>query len=143
MGERHWAAIGELFRIDHVEEDRRLQRPIRSEEATDSAVRLRRGLGDAVEYTVAEDDGRTIGGIGAWVSEKGVGLIEDVFVHPEHRGRRVASGLLAHAVRRARERGAGPVVIAAEPGDTPKHLYRRFGFEPTAVLRSYLAPTAS
>jgi hypothetical protein len=29
------------------------------------------------------------------------------------------------------------VAIGADVGDTPKHLYARFGFRPVAVARSY------
>lgn len=64
----------------------------------------------------------------------------DVFVHPDHRGHRVATGLLGLAVGRARGRGAGPVLIGAEPGDTPKRLYAALGFRPTAVTRSWSPP---
>jgi len=45
--------------------------------------------------------------------------------------------MIRHAVRQARDRGAGPILIGAEVNDTPKHLYARFGFRPAAVLRSY------
>jgi hypothetical protein len=45
--------------------------------------------------------------------------------------------MLRFAIGTARERGAGPVVIGAEVDDTPKRLYARFGFRPTAVTRSY------
>lgn len=77
------------------------------------------------------------GCIAAWPGDDGIGLIEDVFVHPRHRRTGVATDLLRHAVGHARARGAGPVVIGAEVGDTPKHLYARFGFQPVAVARSY------
>ncbi|WP_299957112.1 GNAT family N-acetyltransferase [uncultured Modestobacter sp.] len=137
----HWAAVVELFRLDHVEEDRRLGRPARQPGATAEAVALRRALGEEVEYLLAQQDGRPIGCIASWVGEEGVGLIEDVFVHPDHRGRRVATALLGLAVGRVRARGAGPVLIGAEPGDTPKKLYATLGFRPTAVTRSWSPPT--
>lgn len=139
-----WEHVYRLFRIDHREEDARLGRPARPEEETASAVALRRGLGPAVTYLLAERDGDVAGCIAAWPGDGGAGMVagmvEDVFVHPDHRGRGVARDLLRHAVAHARSHGAGPVVIGAEVDDTPKHLYARFGFQPVAVTRSYVDP---
>jgi GNAT superfamily N-acetyltransferase len=132
-----WSEIHRLFRIDHLEEDARLGRPARSEQTTAAAVAVRRSLGPGVTYLLAERSGEVAGCIAYWPGEDGTGLIEDVFVEPRHRGAGVATDLLRHAVRSARDRGAGPVVIGAEVGDTPKHLYARFGFRPVAVARSY------
>jgi GNAT superfamily N-acetyltransferase len=132
-----WTEIRRLFRIDHLEEDSRLGRPARPEHATTSAVALRRSLGPGVAYLLAERSGEVAGCIAYWPGEDGTGLIEDVFVEPRHRGIGVATDLLRHAVTHARARGAGPIVIGAEVGDTPKHLYARFGFRPVAVARSY------
>jgi hypothetical protein len=38
----------------------------------------------------------------------------------------------------ARERGAGPVVIRADPGDTPKHFYNSLGFRPLHMGGEYI-----
>ncbi|GAA5130100.1 GNAT family N-acetyltransferase [Pseudonocardia adelaidensis] len=132
-----WAEVRRLFRIDHLEEDARRGRSARSEAATTAAVAVRRGLGPGVTYLLAERSGEVAGCVATWPGEDGVGLVEDVFVHPGHRHRGVASELLRHAVTHARRRGAPCVAIGAEVGDTPKHLYNRFGFRPVAVARSY------
>ena len=132
-----WSEIHRLFRIDHLEEDARLGRPVRSEGTTADAVALRRSLGPGVTYLLAERSGEVAGCIAYWPGEDRTGLVEDIFVEPRHRGAGVATDLLRHAVRNARDRGAGAVVIGAEVGDTPKHLYARFGFRPVAVARSY------
>ncbi|TQM15498.1 GNAT family N-acetyltransferase [Pseudonocardia kunmingensis] len=135
-----WAHVQRLFRIDHLEEDTRLDRPARSAEDTAAAVALRRRLG--VAYLLAERSGEVAGCIASWPGDEGVGMIEDVFVHPDHRRLGVATDLLRHAVGHARAHGAGPVLIGAEVDDTPKHLYARFGFRPATVARSYEAPPA-
>jgi GNAT superfamily N-acetyltransferase len=132
-----WAEVHRLFRIDHLEEDARLGTPARPEPATTAAVALRRSLGPGVTYLLAERSGEVAGCIACWPGEDGIGLIEDVFVEPGHRRAGVATNLLRHAVTHARARGAGPVAIGAEVGDTPKHLYAGFGFRPVAVARSY------
>jgi GNAT superfamily N-acetyltransferase len=137
VDEAGWAEIHRLFRIDHLEEDIRLGRPARPEQATTAAVALRRSLGPGVTYLLAERSGEVAGCIAYWPGEDGIGLVEDVFVEPRHRGAGVATDLLRHAVTQARARGAAAMVIGAEVGDTPKHLYARFGFRPVAVARSY------
>jgi hypothetical protein len=37
----------------------------------------------------------------------------------------------------ARSHGAGPIVIVADPTDTPKQIYARMGWRPIAVKREY------
>lgn len=132
-----WQAVLDLFRIDHLEEDERMQRTPRSVDETRSAVLLRRSLGPSVDYFLAGAYGRAIGCIAVGVGDDGIALIEDVFVHPDERGRGVATEMLRFAVQHARSRGAGPVIIGADADDTPKRLYARLGFRPTSVVRSY------
>lgn len=135
-----WKHIWNLFRLDHLEEDKRARRSPRPSRDTWSAIHLRRSLGPSVEYYVHEFGGSPSACIAVWVSDERVGMIEDVFVHPDRRGQQVATGMLRYAVHRARERGADTVVIGAEADDTPKHLYADFGFYPASVTRSYLRP---
>lgn len=136
-GDTDWQAIERLFRIDHLEEDARHGVPARPLEQTRAAIDLRRTLGPEVDYLLAERDGATVSTIAVWVSMKGIGVIEDVFVHPGQRGKGTATQMLRHAVARARARGAGSIMIGAEVDDTPKHLYHAFGFRPVSVQRSY------
>jgi hypothetical protein len=56
--------------------------------------------------------------------------------HRSHRG--LATALIHPCVADARSKGAGPVVIAADPTDTPKHMYAAMGFRPVAVYSHYL-----
>jgi GNAT superfamily N-acetyltransferase len=76
----------------------------------------------------------------SWPGENGVGIVEDLYCHPEFRHRGLATALIAHAVADCRERGAGPVLINSNIDDTPKHLYARMGFRPLFVTRSYTKP---
>lgn len=145
-----WDAIHGLFRIDHLEEDRRHGVDPRPPSATRAAVALRRSMAPEVRYLLAEADDPArpsnadagpLGSIAVWVSDDGIGLIEDVFVHPDARGAGLGTNLLRFAVHEARANGAREILIGAEVDDTPKQLYVRFGFRPAAVLRSYLRPT--
>jgi ribosomal protein S18 acetylase RimI-like enzyme len=58
----------------------------------------------------------------------GIGQVEDVQTHPDHRGRGLASTLVLAGVGIARATGAGTVFLRAEEADWPQHLYRRLGF---------------
>ncbi len=131
-----WRAIERLFRIDHIEEDRRAGRAERPASQTREAVLLRRSLAPAV-YFVARWDSRVVGCIGLWTRSDGAAMIEDVFVHPEARGEGIATEMLRFASGTARKLGSRSVLIGADVDDTPKRLYARFGFRPTAVTRSY------
>jgi GNAT superfamily N-acetyltransferase len=64
--------------------------------------------------------------------------VEDLFTHPDYRHRGLATALIAHCVADARARGAGPVVIGADPHDTPRQMYAALGFRPLFLSRGYL-----
>jgi GNAT superfamily N-acetyltransferase len=137
-----WAALRRLFRQDHIEEDEKAGRPVRPESATDDAITLRRGLvQEKAQYFVAEENGRLTGFVCSWPGDDGMGVIEDVFVHPDGRSRGLATSLITSAVRHARRDGPRPLVIGSDPDDTPKHLYARLGFVPTAVTTSLIPAT--
>jgi predicted N-acetyltransferase YhbS len=67
--------------------------------------------------------------------------VEDLFVDEAYRHRGLATSLIHHCVRKRREAGAGPVVIVADPTDTPKRMYAAMGFAPVAVSRGYWKPS--
>ena len=66
-----------------------------------------------------------------------MGKVEDLFTAPAFRRRGIATALIAHAVPDARARGAGPVLIGADPTDTPKAMYAAMGFAPVCAIRSF------
>ncbi|MDE5624426.1 MAG: GNAT family N-acetyltransferase [Alistipes sp.] len=64
--------------------------------------------------------------------------IANLAVDPAYQRRGIATDLIFHALRRAREAGHRRIEIAT--GDTsrgPLRLYRSFGFEPVEVERDY------
>jgi ribosomal protein S18 acetylase RimI-like enzyme len=67
----------------------------------------------------------------------GVGQVEDVLTHPDHRGRGYASALVLAALGSARSAGAEVVFLRAEEDDWPQHLYRRLGFTPLGRAHSF------
>ena len=82
-------------------------------------------------------DGAPRAFLSSWPGENGVGMVEDLFCHPQYRRRGLGTALLAHCVTDARERGAGPVLITSGVGDTPKHMYAAMGFRPLYVMRTW------
>jgi GNAT superfamily N-acetyltransferase len=96
-----------------------------------------------VRYLLAYEDGQPIGHCHAWEGLDGVGQVEDLFVHPAYRRRGVATALIHACVASARTHGAGPVVIVANPDDTPKRAYAALGWQPVAICRQYGSMTVA
>lgn len=90
-----------------------------------------------VQYVLAYDEGQPAGFCSTWKGTAGVGQIEDLFVHPAHRHRGLATALIDRCVATARRQGAGPMAIVADINDTPKEMYAALGWVPVAVCRQY------
>ncbi len=133
-----WETLERLTRADHEEEAQKFGHPIHSREVTTQMVAVRRGKCPPLRFWIAHLEGRDCAFFSSWPGTNGIGKVEDLFTLPEFRGRGVGTALIAHAVRDARERGAGPVLIGALTDDTPKHMYAALGFRPLCVLREYL-----
>lgn len=135
--EDDWKTIYDFFRIDHEEEDARAKVETRPEVITRAGVDLRRSVGTEATYYLASTGSEPEACIATWGNDDGIGIIEDVFVHPEARGRHIATNMLRFAVESLRRDGIDQVLIATDVADTPKHLYARFGFRPVFVRHSY------
>lgn len=131
-----WHRRGAMLRTDHLEEDARHGVPPRPIAQTEATIAHRAALEQYAPYLCAMHDGEVVGFLCTWVSPAGIGVIEDVFVDPAHRGRGLATTLLHRAVVDLRARGASTIGIAAEIGDAPATLYARLGFAPHHVVRS-------
>ncbi|MCH7709883.1 MAG: GNAT family N-acetyltransferase, partial [Myxococcales bacterium] len=83
----------------------------------------------------AEDWGYFASGPG----RNGVGMVEWLFTAPQQRRRGFATALVAHAVRDARARGAGAVLIGASAaGDgVPRRMYEALGFRPVCLTHEF------
>ena len=91
-----------------------------------------------VRSWLAYVDGTPAAFLSSWPGASGMGVVEDLYTHPAHRHKGLATALLAHGVADARRRGAGPVIITSNPDDTPKHMYASLGFRPLCVSRNYV-----
>lgn len=100
-------------------------------------MEARRAASPPARFWMAYAEGEPRAYMTSWEGTEGVGQVEDLFTHPEYRHRGLATALIRHCVADARAHGAGPVVIAADPTDTPKRMYAALGFRPLAMARSW------
>ena len=135
--EEQWASSGVLHEMDWVERCERLGRP------PDPAVpagfaALRRTTPPDLRYWMAYIDGSAVAHAWSWAGVEGVGVVEDLFTDPDYRHRGIATALISHGIADARARGAGSVIISADPSDTPMRMYAALGFRPILVVRHYV-----
>ncbi len=108
------------------------------EETASQMMQSRRSKSPPVRVWMAYVDAGPRAYLSSWAGADGVGQVEDVFTHPDCRRQGLATALIHHGVAEARREGAGPVVICADPADTPKQMYAAMGFRPVATKRNYL-----
>ena len=137
-----WEALRRLIRMDHQETAQRERRPAYSETLSAQMTEIKRAKCPPLRFWIARVGGVDVAFFSSWPGENGVGLVEDLFTHPEFRRRGVATGLMARAVEDARERRADQVVIGARPEDTPRCMYGSMGFRPLCVTRQCLKTPA-
>ena len=138
-----WESLRVLHRVDHLEEARKAAREPYAEQTTRDLVRAKRLGCPPVRFWIARADDRDCAFFSSWCGPgssggEQVGVVEDLFTHPDYRGRGIATALIDHAVRDARALGARPLVIGAVPDDTPRIMYAALGFRPLCVTRHYL-----
>jgi GNAT superfamily N-acetyltransferase len=133
QSEADWEAFWELTWLDWNEHHEKLHRDPK-EEVARQMWRAKKRKQPPVQYWLAYEGERAVAYFNSWEGVDGVGQVEDLFTHPEYRKRGYATALIHHCVREARAKGAGPIVIAADPTDTPKNIYARMGWRPVAVL---------
>jgi ribosomal protein S18 acetylase RimI-like enzyme len=130
----------EAYRTLHAIDWRDYRERLRLDEEADAGRQMfetHRMKSPPVRSWLAYVDGEPHAFLSSWEGPDGVGQVENLFTHPDHRHRGLATALIHHAVADARAHGAGPVVIVADPTDTPKQIYARMGFRPVAVKTTY------
>jgi GNAT superfamily N-acetyltransferase len=131
-----WGDYVALKRLDWTEHATRVGIAAEPQIADDLATAARLKAPPA-RYLIAYVEGQPVGYCQAWHGVHGLGQVEDLYVLPRARGRGVATSLLHAAVDRARDGGAGPVIIVADPADTPRIMYRNLGWRPVALVRQW------
>lgn len=132
-----WAEYARLRTLDWREYSERSKRPDEPE-VGEALIAISRLKSPPVRYWLACVEGKPRAYMNSWVGLDGMGQIEDLFTEAEFRHRGLASALIHHCVADCRAQGAGPVVIVADPTDTPRQMYAAMGFRPVAVYSHYL-----
>jgi len=136
-----------VFEAD-ISGDRRRDRSAAAAYYDELLQRLARRNGRLV---LAETDGRVVGAMGFVIEQDAAYVVEDVrrhgvvtdlVVHEQWRGRGIGSLLLKEAERLAREAGLKRLTIGALAGnENAERVYRAFGFEPyVSILVKALDP---
>lgn len=136
--EEDWRHLDRLVRADHVETDARLGRSVFTPEVTTQIQQVRRRCRDEVHFFLSWEGPEPVAFLSAWPGIGGVGMVENLFTLPSHRGRGHARALIHHCVADARARGADRVLIGAYPDDTPRNAYAAMGFESTCLTWEWL-----
>lgn len=66
---------------------------------------------------------------------QGIGIVEPVCTHPDHRRKRLALALLHEGIRRVGELGGSAVTVGTGVGAAANHLYAAAGFEVASTGR--------
>ncbi|MGH7621667.1 MAG: GNAT family N-acetyltransferase [Gemmatimonadaceae bacterium] len=99
----------------------------------------RRAKCPPLRYYAAYVDGAPAGLFSSWEGVSGIGIVENLSVREEMRGRGIATALVHACVAAARASRAGPVALTCNPLDWPKAWYARLGFRAVAMQRAYTA----
>jgi GNAT superfamily N-acetyltransferase len=134
--EADWQAYVALHDVDWREYRDRIESPY-DEKTAEAMMRSRQLKSPPVRYWLAYIDGEPRAYCASWSGVDGVGQVEDLFTHPDFRHRGLATTLIHRCVAACRAEGAGPVIIVADPTDTPKRMYAALGFRPVATMRDY------
>jgi GNAT superfamily N-acetyltransferase len=135
--EADWVAYADLHAIDwseHMERQKRAEDPSVPEQMRATHMTKQ----PPVQYWLAYVGGFPRAYFNSWAGIDGFGQVEDLFTHPDFRHQGLATALIQHCVSDCRRKGAGPIVIVADPTDTPKQMYVALGFRPVAVYSHYL-----
>lgn len=135
-GDAAWDAYARLEALDWQESTARQGRPFEPDILGESTASKRAKAPD-VRYWLAYAEGVPVAYCCSWPDADGVGMVEDLFTRADYRHRGIATALIARCVDDARARGAGPVVIGADPTDTPMRMYAALGFRPLVVTTQY------
>jgi GNAT superfamily N-acetyltransferase len=133
-----WQAYTALHDLDWREYRERIPGGGFDEKTAEAMMRSRQLKSPPARHWLACVDGEPRAYLSSWGGVDGVGMVEDLFTHPDFRHRGLATALIHRGVSEARREGAGPVVIVADTTDTPKRMYAALGFRPVALKRDYL-----
>ena len=134
-----WSLLTPMVRADAEEGGDRHQ-PLPSA-VIDAIVASYRAKAPTVRFHLIEQDGAPIGYGSTAVAPNGIGIVEHLFVRPDHRGRGIMAGFLAEMMGRLLAQGCHAVMLGARAGERPRRLYARLGFKPVLLMRTWVLNT--
>jgi GNAT superfamily N-acetyltransferase len=135
--EADWAALLELARAGHVE-GRRSPGLDLSPEFSRGMVAAYQAKSSSYHFHLAIKDG-VPAAYGAFAAApNGAGIIEDLFTLPSARRQGIATAIIAASTDRLRQAGCHTIFLGALATESPKRLYRRLGFHPVGLARSWV-----
>ena len=132
-----WSILARLVADDHGEGLRTGGAAI-SRDVTDGIVAGYRAKAPACRFYLARVDGEPVAYGSFAAGPIGAGIIEDVFTLPSHRGRGIASAMIAAFAERLRDQGCSTVFLGALAGERARHLYAKLGFRPVMLTRTWV-----
>ena len=134
--EADWRTLGELAAADHAEGGR--SSGVRTRELSNAIVAGYRAKGEAYRFHLARVGEKAVCYCACTHAPNGLGMVEDLFTLPSHRGRGIGAAVVARLVHKLRAEGCDGVFIGALADSPAKGLYRRLGFEPVLLTRAWL-----
>jgi GNAT superfamily N-acetyltransferase len=132
-----WSTLAELVAQNHSE-GQRSGGATMSREVTNGICAGYRAKSPACRFHLAMVRGEAVGYGSFAAGPSGAGIIEDLFTLPSHRGRGVASGMIAAFADRMRGMECHTVFLGAIVGGHARHLYARLGFQPVMFTRTWV-----
>ncbi|WP_273187640.1 GNAT family N-acetyltransferase [Hyphomonas adhaerens] len=135
--DRDWRLLYELVRADHSE-GARTQGHILDAQVTRGIVDGYRGKAGPCQFVLAFLDEELCAYGSATTAPNGIGMVEDLFTLPSFRRQGVATALISACVEHLRQNACEDILIGSLATEPPKALYRKIGFQPVCVTRSFL-----
>lgn len=130
-----WDLLLQLVLADHAEGARTFG--ALSNTVSAGIVAGYRAKTPSCQFFLGYCDGRAVAYGSGTLCDNGMGMIEDLFTLPAHRGRGIASSIIEHCIAHCDEHGAKDFLIGSHVTAPPKKLYQRLGFQPVCVTREY------
>jgi len=137
LTDNDWQRLHELVRIDHSE-GARTQGHILDVQVTRGIVEGYRGKAGPCQFFLASLDDVLCAYGSATKAPNGMGMVEDLFTLPAFRRRGIATSLISACVEHLRQDTCEDILIGSLATEPPKALYRKMGFQPVCVTRSFL-----
>tara|TARA_R110001606_G_scaffold260264_3_gene408106 strand:+ start:5757 stop:6557 length:801 start_codon:yes stop_codon:yes gene_type:complete len=132
-----WQTLYELVLTDHSEGARTRGKKVEPHVTRGMVDGYRRKTGPC-HFFLASIDGTPCAYGSATIAPNGMGMVEDLFTLPAFRRRGLASALISDCVDHLRQHGCTDILIGSLATEPPKALYRKLGFEPVCVTRSFM-----